>query len=206
MTAARRSSCRSRTRATGRSRSAATITSSRRIAHWCSIAAPRTGCGSTFPPEPPCGSSLERRRRSRWWPIAGARVIRGGNALASGPGDRRQGPRRPSLRSLTWRHRIERQHYADIFGPTTGDRIRLGDTSLVAEVERTPRRTATSASSAAARCFATAWARPPACPMPTRSTASSPTRSSSTGPASARPTSGSRTAGSPASARREIPT
>ena len=33
-------------------------------------------------------------------------------------------------------HRIERRHYADIYGPTTGDRVRLGDTRLVAEVER----------------------------------------------------------------------
>src|SRR2546430_11352606 len=32
-------------------------------------------------------------------------------------------------------HRISRRHYADIYGPTTGDRIGLGDTSLVAEVE-----------------------------------------------------------------------
>jgi urease subunit alpha len=32
-------------------------------------------------------------------------------------------------------HRIKRQHYADIFGPTTGDRVRLADTDLVAEVE-----------------------------------------------------------------------
>jgi urease subunit alpha len=32
-------------------------------------------------------------------------------------------------------HRIARAHYADIYGPTTGDRIRLGDTGLVAEVE-----------------------------------------------------------------------
>ncbi len=31
---------------------------------------------------------------------------------------------------------ISRQTYADIFGPTTGDRIRLGDTGLIAEVER----------------------------------------------------------------------
>ena len=30
---------------------------------------------------------------------------------------------------------IDRRHYADIYGPTTGDRIRLGDTNLVAEVE-----------------------------------------------------------------------
>ncbi len=33
-------------------------------------------------------------------------------------------------------HKIKRQHYADMFGPTTGDKVRLGDTSLVLEVER----------------------------------------------------------------------
>src|SRR3979411_1942725 len=33
-------------------------------------------------------------------------------------------------------YEIDRRHYADIFGPTTGDRVRLGDTSLVLEVER----------------------------------------------------------------------
>ena len=32
-------------------------------------------------------------------------------------------------------HTIHRRHYADIYGPTTGDRVRLGDTALVAEVE-----------------------------------------------------------------------
>jgi len=32
-------------------------------------------------------------------------------------------------------HRIDRRNYADIYGPTTGDRVRLGDTGLVAEVE-----------------------------------------------------------------------
>jgi len=32
--------------------------------------------------------------------------------------------------------RIARHHYAEIYGPTTGDRVRLGDTGLVAEVER----------------------------------------------------------------------
>jgi urease subunit alpha len=31
---------------------------------------------------------------------------------------------------------IARQTYADIFGPTTGDHVRLGDTGLIAEVER----------------------------------------------------------------------
>ncbi|MGA2447543.1 MAG: urease subunit alpha [Polyangiaceae bacterium] len=32
--------------------------------------------------------------------------------------------------------RIARTHYADMFGPTTGDRVRLGDTGLIVEVER----------------------------------------------------------------------
>jgi urease subunit alpha len=32
-------------------------------------------------------------------------------------------------------HRIDRRHYADIYGPTTGDRVQLGDTGLVAQVE-----------------------------------------------------------------------
>jgi len=31
---------------------------------------------------------------------------------------------------------IDRRHYADMFGPTKGDRVTLGDTNLVAEVER----------------------------------------------------------------------
>jgi urease subunit alpha len=32
-------------------------------------------------------------------------------------------------------HTINRRHYADIYGPTVGDRVRLGDTGLIAEVE-----------------------------------------------------------------------
>ncbi len=33
-------------------------------------------------------------------------------------------------------HRMNRRHYADMFGPTTGDKVRLGDTSLILEVEK----------------------------------------------------------------------
>src|SRR3954471_15319508 len=33
-------------------------------------------------------------------------------------------------------YKMPRNAYADIFGPTTGDRVRLGDTSLVLRVER----------------------------------------------------------------------
>jgi len=32
-------------------------------------------------------------------------------------------------------HRLSHRHYADIYGPSTGDRVRLGDTGLVAVVE-----------------------------------------------------------------------
>jgi urease subunit alpha len=32
-------------------------------------------------------------------------------------------------------HRIQRAHYADMYGPTKGDRLRLGDTGLILEVE-----------------------------------------------------------------------
>ena len=33
-------------------------------------------------------------------------------------------------------HVMDRRHYIDMYGPTTGDRVRLGDTGLVIEVER----------------------------------------------------------------------
>jgi urease subunit alpha len=32
-------------------------------------------------------------------------------------------------------HKMKRRHYAEMFGPTTGDKVRLGDTSLILEVE-----------------------------------------------------------------------
>src|SRR5438552_5960994 len=32
--------------------------------------------------------------------------------------------------------RISRSAYADIYGPTTGDKVRLGDTSLILQVEK----------------------------------------------------------------------
>src|SRR5215813_4697241 len=33
-------------------------------------------------------------------------------------------------------YKMKRAHYAGIFGPTTGDKVRLGDTGLIAQVER----------------------------------------------------------------------
>src|SRR5438552_8076580 len=32
--------------------------------------------------------------------------------------------------------RIPRHHYAELYGPTAGDRVRLADTNLVIEIER----------------------------------------------------------------------
>ena len=32
--------------------------------------------------------------------------------------------------------RLDRHRYADLYGPTTGDRFRLADTQLIARVER----------------------------------------------------------------------
>ncbi len=33
-------------------------------------------------------------------------------------------------------HIVQRRHYAELYGPTVGDKVRLGDTGLIAEVER----------------------------------------------------------------------
>ncbi len=33
-------------------------------------------------------------------------------------------------------HRLSRAAYADMYGPTAGDRVRLGDTEIIIEVER----------------------------------------------------------------------
>lgn len=81
--------------------------------------------------------------------IGGNKVITGGNGLASGPFDM---ARLPSImQTITERgfldddtvvslqpvpHTIERAYYADHYGPTTGDLVRLGNTELWARVER----------------------------------------------------------------------
>ena len=54
---------------------------------------------------------------------------------------------------------ISRQEYAGLFGPTTGDKIRLGDTDLYIESRaRLAGPSATRPCTAAARPSATAWA------------------------------------------------
>ncbi len=69
--------------------------------------------------------------------FGGDRELHGLNRLTDGR-DRRRRLRGPASRATRGRdgRRISRQHYAELFGPTTGDRVRLGDTELWAEVER----------------------------------------------------------------------
>ena len=82
--------------------------------------------------------------------IGGRKVISGGNRLASGPFD----PSRTkdivdNLLSLGFLHvpqpnaivpsedtKITRNAYVAMFGPTVGDRVRLGDSALWIEVEK----------------------------------------------------------------------
>jgi len=85
--------------------------------------------------------------------IAGCQVIRGGNNLAGGPYDPRKLPQILStLEEMGFAHQhdpglaegrphpaavtISRAEYADMYGPTTGDMVRLGDTNLLIKVER----------------------------------------------------------------------
>ena len=83
-------------------------------------------------------------------PISGARVITGGNRLASlkvdvmrsrtivaelmekGFGHRDE----PGALEISEDTTMSRESYASMYGPTVGDRIRLGDTALWIEIER----------------------------------------------------------------------
>lgn len=84
--------------------------------------------------------------------IAGNRIIQGGNAIASGPvNDTNLAGAMELVRSKKFSHspeaiqstaaevapfKMDRQAYADMFGPTTGDLVRLGDTELWIRVEK----------------------------------------------------------------------
>ncbi|KAI8610396.1 urease [Chytriomyces sp. MP71] len=83
-------------------------------------------------------------------PIGGSRVIRGGNSLASGPVDPARVPE--ILRGLVAKgfthvpqgkrlredapYEMERGRYADAYGPTTGDLVRLADSEIWIEIEK----------------------------------------------------------------------
>ncbi|KAI8085471.1 urea amidohydrolase alpha subunit [Thamnidium elegans] len=82
--------------------------------------------------------------------ISGNRIITGGNGLASGPVDfirlpqimdaliikgfmnDANAPLLPTHEPAT----LDKEYYADHFGPTTGDLVRLGDTELWARIEK----------------------------------------------------------------------
>ena len=82
--------------------------------------------------------------------ISGARIISGGNRLASGPVDLERTEEiiaslvqkafghvpEPGALEISLDATISREAYASMFGPTTGDFVRLGDTELWIEVER----------------------------------------------------------------------
>ncbi|TPX35017.1 urease [Synchytrium microbalum] len=81
--------------------------------------------------------------------IAGTKVIYGGNSVATGPVDRSKiAGIVASLKTRGFAHvpqqalpapspyQMDRQRYADAYGPTTGDRVRLADTELYLQVER----------------------------------------------------------------------
>ncbi len=54
---------------------------------------------------------------------------------------------------------ISRQAYADMFGPTTGDRLRLADTELFLEIEKISPRMVKRSNLVAVKLFVTAWAK-----------------------------------------------
>src|SRR2546423_8998099 len=59
--------------------------------------------------------------------------------VAARPSQRRRasaGSRSVRTSAADWAMRIDRRRYADLYGPTAGDRFRLADTNLVCEVER----------------------------------------------------------------------
>jgi len=82
--------------------------------------------------------------------IAGAKIISGGNNLASGIVDLRKTDEilrslvqkgfghtpEPGAMEVTSNTDIGRDVYISMYGPTVGDRVRLGDTALWVEVER----------------------------------------------------------------------
>ncbi|RHZ39569.1 hypothetical protein DYB26_005051 [Aphanomyces astaci] len=100
----------------------------------------------------PAGTAVRDVKTVSIVPIRGNRIISGGNNLASGVVDMKsvdsivaalvaQGflhtPHVPSVDSVHPPPCImSRQTYARTYGPTTGDRIRLGDTALVVHVEK----------------------------------------------------------------------
>ena len=105
--------------------------------------------------------------------LGGASHVYGLNGLTNGPADASGDETRRTKAALRSRQvagirgeldqmtlEIPRRQYAGLYGPTTGDRVRLADTDLLIEIERDLTTPATKPNSAAAKCCATAWANP----------------------------------------------
>src|SRR5438445_6163041 len=111
----------SRTPATGRSRSAPTTIFSRPTRRSTSTATRRAAVVSISRPARPCVSNRDRRARSSSSPMPALAASSGSAARSTGSSD--------VARTLS------RGAYAAMFGPTTGDRLRLADTELIIEIE-----------------------------------------------------------------------
>src|SRR5262249_21218824 len=88
----------------------------------------RSACGSTFQPARRCASSQARHARFRW-----SRSAANARFTASAP---TSWANWASSEETIMPAKISRHVYADMFGPTTGDRVRLADTDLIVEVEK----------------------------------------------------------------------
>src|SRR5436190_2243627 len=111
----------SRTPATGRSRSAPTTIFSRPTRRSTSTATRRAAVVSISRPARPCVSNRDRRARSSSSPMPALAASSGSAARSTGRSDVAR--------------TISRGAYAAMFGPTTGDRMRLADTELLIEIE-----------------------------------------------------------------------
>src|SRR6266852_5842861 len=126
----------------GRSRWGRTFISSRRTGDCGSIARRRSGCGSMCRRGPRCGSSQGTRRWSPWWSWPARGRSTASMLSPMGPSLRRAVPEREAReggrlpRGRLVSLRLPRRQYADLYGPTVGDRVRLADTDLLIEVER----------------------------------------------------------------------
>src|SRR5438552_1228647 len=111
----------SRPPATGRSRSPPTTIFSRLPRRSTSPATRRAAVVSISRPARPCVSNRDRRARSSSSPMPALAASSGSAARSTGSSDVAR--------------TISRGAYAAMFGPTTGDRMRLADTELVIEIE-----------------------------------------------------------------------
>ena len=103
--------------------------------------------------------------------------------------------------------RISRAAYADMYGPTTGDRVRLADTELVIEVERDLTTYGEEVKFGGGKVIRDGMGQSQATARRGRRRHGDHQRADRRlDRASTRPTSGCRTAGSPRSARRATPT